>query len=134
MLARVVAFSAASVAAAEFTKVVEETALRDRSGCIATLVQIRGQAVMEVSIWESASAAEHYSSECYSDLQRMLRPYLKCDSKLYTFDAPGTNRSNIRPRAALSRTTDSFRYARAGVFATTRSYAFSSRRRSSSTS
>jgi hypothetical protein len=90
MVARVVEFSPTSDAAAQLVQVIEETALRivkAQTGCIVAFVQVRGQVVMGVSVWNSGSDTERYSRECYPDIVNMLRPFLKCDPKVYTCEA-----------------------------------------------
>jgi hypothetical protein len=90
MVTRVVEFSPTSDAAAQFVQVVEETALRivkAQAGCIVACVQVRGKVVMGLSVWKSKSDAERFSRECYADIENMLRPFLKCDPKLHTFEA-----------------------------------------------
>jgi hypothetical protein len=104
MFTRVVEFSPTSEAASQFVQVVQETAhriVKGQAGCVAVFVQVRGQVVMGVSIWKSISDAERYSRECYPDIEQMLRPFLKCDPKLYTFEAQEIESLNVRARAMV---------------------------------
>ena len=110
MFARVVEFSPASDAASQFARVIEETALRmvkAQAGCVAAFVELRGQAVLGVSVWESKSDAERFSRECYPDIENILRPFLKCDPELHTFEARGIESVPLRARALVRRTSDS---------------------------
>jgi hypothetical protein len=89
MFARVVEFSPDSEASAQFVEVVEQTALRfvkAQSGCVAAFVEVRGQVVLGVSVWESTSDAERYGLECYPDIGNLLRPFLKCAPELHTYN------------------------------------------------
>ncbi|MGZ4836017.1 MAG: hypothetical protein ACXVZZ_10305 [Terriglobales bacterium] len=114
MLARVVEFSPASDAAAEFIEVMEATALRivkAQAGCIAAFVQVRGLVVVGLSIWESNSAAEQYNRECYPCVQEMLRPYLKCVPKVFTFDSQETETRDGRAQTVATKALEFLRYA-----------------------
>jgi len=87
MFVRLVEFSPTSDAATRFVQVFEQTVLRmvkTQAGCIGAFLELRGQVVMGVSVWESASDAERYSRECYPEIETMLRPFLKCDPELHT--------------------------------------------------
>lgn len=89
MFARVVEFSPRSEAAADFTTAVEGTALRivrAQAGCIAAYLEVRGKLVVGTSVWESPSAAERYSRECYPAIEKMLRPWLTRTPTIRTFD------------------------------------------------
>jgi hypothetical protein len=108
MVTRVIEFSPTSDAAAEFVQVIEETALRivkAQAECIVAFVRVRGQVVMGVSVWKSLSDAERYSRECYPDIEKMLRPFLKCDPKLYTFESRQIEFLNMRARAMVPKTS-----------------------------
>jgi hypothetical protein len=111
MFARVVEFSPTSEAAShQFVRVIEETALRmvkAQAGCIAAFVELRGQAVLGVSVWESKSDAERFSRECYSDIENILRPFLKCAPELHTFKVREIGSVVMRVRATAGRTPDS---------------------------
>jgi hypothetical protein len=110
MFALVVEFSPASDAASQFVQVIEQTALRmvkAQAGCIAAFVDLRGQVVMGVSIWGSKSDAERFSRECYPDIENTLRPFLKCDPELHTFEAREIESVTLRVRAMMRRTSDS---------------------------
>jgi hypothetical protein len=88
MFARVVEFSPTSETASQLVRVIEETALRmvkAQAGCVAAFVEVRGQVVVGVSVWESTADAARYSQECYPEIKTMLRPFLKCDPELHTF-------------------------------------------------
>ncbi len=100
MLARVVEFRPSSEAAAQFTKFVEMTVLgivHTQAGCVAAFVQLHGDCVLGVSIWQSTTAAERYSGECYPNIMEMLRPFLTCDPKVSTFDTRALNSGNLPP-------------------------------------
>ena len=110
MFARVLEFSPTSDAATRFVQVIEQTALRmvkAQAGCIAVFTVLRGQVVMGVSVWESKSDAERFSRECYPDIENILRPFLKCDPKLQTFDAREIDSVTVWTRAIVRRTSDS---------------------------
>jgi len=110
MFARVIEFSPASDAASQFVQVIEQTALRmvkAQAGCIAAFVDLRGQVVMGVSVWELKSDAERFSRECYPDIENILRPFLKCDPELHTFEAREIESVTLRARAMVRRTSDS---------------------------
>jgi hypothetical protein len=110
MFARVVEFSPSSDAASQFVQVVQETALRivkGQAGCIAAWVELREQVVMGVSVWKSTSDAARYSRECYPGIANMLRPFLKCDPKLHTFEAREIGSVVVRARAMVRRTSNS---------------------------
>ncbi len=100
MLARVVEFRPSSEAAAQFTKLVEVTVLgivHTQAGCVAAFVQLHGESVLGVSIWQSIAAAERYGRECYPDIVTMLRPFLMCDPKVSTFDTRELNSRKLPP-------------------------------------
>ena len=104
MVTRVVEFSPTSGVAAQLVQVIEETALRiveAQAGCIVAFAQPRGHVVMGVSVWKSASDTERYSRECYPDIVNMLRPFLKCDPKVHTFEERQIESLNVRGRAMV---------------------------------
>jgi len=110
MFARVVEFSPASDAASQFVRVVEDTALRivkARAGCVTAFVELRGQTVLGVSVWESTADAARYSRECYPEIQTMLRPFLKCDPEIHTFEVREIGSVVVRARAMVRRPSDS---------------------------
>jgi hypothetical protein len=110
MFARVIEFSPTSDAATRFIQVIEQTALRivkAQAGSIAAFVILRGQVVMGVSVWESRSDAERFSRECYPEIENILRPFLKCDPKLQTFEAREIDSVNVWTRAIVRRTSGS---------------------------
>ena len=110
MFARVVEFSPASVAASEFVRVIEETVLRivkAQAGCVAAFVELRGQAVLGVSVWESTADAARYSRECYPEIKTMLRPFLKCDPEIHTFEVREIGSVVVRARAMVRSISDS---------------------------
>ena len=109
MLARVVEYSPASDAASQFVRVVEDTALRivkAQAGCVTAFVELRGQAVLGVSVWESPADAR-YSLGCYLEIKAMLRPFLKCDPELHTFEVREIGSVVVRARAMVRRAADS---------------------------
>ncbi len=100
MLARVVEFTPASEAAAQFAKVVEVTILgivQSQAGCVAAFVEAHEDYVLGVSIWQSIAAAQRYSRECYPNIATMLRPFLTCDPKVSTFDTRELNSRKLPP-------------------------------------
>jgi hypothetical protein len=104
MFARVVEYSPASDAASQFARVIEETALRiakEQAGCVTGFVELRGQTVLGVSVWESAADAARYSRECYPEIKSMLRPFLKCDPELHTFEVREIGSVVVRARAMV---------------------------------
>jgi hypothetical protein len=104
MFARVVEFSPTSEAASELVRVIEETALRmvkAQAGCITAYVDLRGQVVMGVSVWESTADAARFSRECYPEIEDMLRPFLKCDPILHTFKVREIGTIVMRARAMV---------------------------------
>jgi hypothetical protein len=110
MFARVIEFSPTSDAASQFVRVIEETALRmvkAQAGCVAAFVELREQAVLGVSVWESKSDAARFSRECYPDIENMLRPFLECDPELHTFMARRIESVTLRARAMVRKTSDS---------------------------
>lgn len=110
MFARVVEYSPASDAASQFVRVVEETVLRivkAQSGCVTAFVELRGQVVLGVSVWESTAAAARYSRECYPQIKTMLQPFLKSDPELYTFEVREIESVVVLARAMVRRTLDS---------------------------
>jgi len=112
MFARVVEYSPASDAASQFVRVVEDTALRivkAQSGCVTAFVELRGQAVLGVSVWESPADAARYSLGCYLEIKAMLRPFLKCDPELHTFEVREIGSVVVRARAMVRRASDSQR-------------------------
>ena len=118
MLARVVEFSPSSDAAAQFTKVVEVTALgivAAQAGCAAAFVRTHGDIVLGISIWTSTAAAERYSRECYPGIEKMLRPFLTRDPKVYTFDSRELESGRFPARAVASKTLDFLRYVQADI-------------------
>jgi quinol monooxygenase YgiN len=92
MFARVVQFSPDSDAAAEFVRLIQEKVLPivcAQPGCIVAFVEPPRKAsrsVLGVSVWDSKMDAEHYSRECFPDIENMLRPFLKRAPKLRTFE------------------------------------------------
>jgi hypothetical protein len=110
MFARVVEFSPVSDATSQFVRVIEETALRivkAQAGCVAAFVELRGQTVLGVSVWKSPVDAARYSQECYPEIETMLRPFLKCDPELHTFEVREIGSLVVRARAMVRRTPDS---------------------------
>jgi hypothetical protein len=110
MFARVVEFSPASDAASQFVRVIEETVLRmvkAQAGCVAAFVELRGQTVLGVSVWESTADAARYSRQCYPEIKAMLRPFLNCDPELHTFEVREIGSVVVRARAMVRRTSDS---------------------------
>ena len=110
MFARVVEFLPATDAASQFVRVIEETALgivKARAGCVAAFVELRGQAVLGVSVWQSTLDAARYSRECYPEIETMLRPFLKCDPELHTFEVREIGSVVVRARAMVRRMSDS---------------------------
>ena len=110
MFARVVEYSPATDAASEFVRVVEDTALRivkAQAGCVTAFVELRGQAVLGVSVWESTAEAARYSRECYPEIKTMLRPFLKCDPEIHTFEVREIGSVVVRARAMVRRASDS---------------------------
>ena len=110
MFARVVEYAPASDAASQFVRVVEETVLRivkGQSGCVTAFVELRGQVVLGVSVWESTAAAARYSRECYPEIKTMLRPFLKCDPEIHTFEVREIGSVVVRARAMVRRASDS---------------------------
>ena len=104
MFARVVEYSPASDAASQFVRVIEETVLRivkAQAGCVAAFVELRGQAVLGVSVWESTADAARYSRECYAEITTLLRPFLKCDPELHTFEVREIGSVVVRARAMV---------------------------------
>lgn len=99
MVTRVVEFAPTSDAAAEFVGIIQGTALRivrQQAGCIAAFVQVHQQVVLGLSVWRSAADAERCSRECYPDIEQMLRGFLKCNPKVYTFHS--RNIESVRAR------------------------------------
>jgi hypothetical protein len=110
MFARVVEFLPATDAASQFVRVIEETVLRivkAQVGCIAGFVELRGQTVLGVSVWESTADAARYSRECYPEIESMLRPFLQCDPELHTFEVREIGSVVVRARAMVRRIPDS---------------------------
>lgn len=111
MFARVVEFSPRSEAAADFTRAVEGTVLRivrAQAGCIAAYLEVRGRIVVGTSVWESASAAQRYSRECYPTIEKMLRPWLTRNPTIRTFDeapAPAMLSDSRAPRVRTAMPT-----------------------------
>jgi hypothetical protein len=104
MFARVVEYSPASDAASQFVRVVNDTALRivkAQAGCVTAFVELRGQVVLGVSVWESTADAARYVRECYPEIRTMLRPFLKCDPELHTFEVREIGRVVVRARAIV---------------------------------
>lgn len=109
MFARVLEFSPTSEAATKLVQVIEETALRmikTQAGCVTAFVERRGDVVIGVSVWESKSDAERFSSECYPDIEYMLRPFLKCAPKLRTIEARKIESVAVRARGMVRQTSD----------------------------
>jgi len=112
MFARVVEYSPASDAASQLVRAIEETVLRivkAQGGCVTAFVELRGQAVMGVSVWQSKADAERYNRECYPDINTMLRPFLKCDPELHTFEVREIGSVVVRARAMVRKVPDSHR-------------------------
>jgi len=110
MLTRVVEYLPASDAGSQFVRVVEETALRmvkAQPGCVTVFVELRGQSVLGVSVWESAADAARFSRECYPEIKAMLRPLLKCDPEVHTFEVRELGSVMVRARAMVRRSADS---------------------------
>jgi hypothetical protein len=110
MFARVVEYSPASDAASQFVRAMEETVLRmvkAQAGCVTAFVELRGQAVLGVSVWESTAEAARYSRECYPEIKAMLRPFLKCDPEIHTFEVREIGSVVVRARAMVRRASDS---------------------------
>jgi hypothetical protein len=110
MFARVIEFSPDSDAASQFVRVIEGTALRivkAQAVCVAAFVELRGQSVLGVSVWQSAADAARYSRECYPEIKTMLRPFLKCDPELHTFEVREIGSVVVRARAMVRRTSES---------------------------
>lgn len=110
MFARVVEWSPTSDAASQFIRVVEDTALRivkAQVGCVTAFVELRGQAVLGVSVWESTAEAARYSRECYPEIETLLRPFLKCDPEIHTFEVREIGSVVVRARAMVRRSLDS---------------------------
>jgi hypothetical protein len=104
MLARVVEYAPTSDAASQFVRVVEETALRivkAQAGCVTAFVELRGQVVLGVSVWESTADAARFGRECYPEIKAMLRPFLKCDPELHTFEVREIGSVVVRARAMV---------------------------------
>ena len=110
MFARVVEYSPASHAASQFVRAIEDTALRmvkAQAGCVTAFVELRGQAVLGVSVWESTADAARFSRECYPEIKVMLRPFLKCDPEIHTFEVREIGSVVVRARAMVRRAPDS---------------------------
>ena len=104
MFARVVEYAPASDAASQFVRVVEETVLRivrAQSGCVTAFVELRGQVVLGVSVWESTADAARFNRDCYPEIETMLRPFLKCDPELHTFEVREIGSVVVRARAMV---------------------------------
>jgi hypothetical protein len=109
MFARVLEFSSTSGAATKLVQVIEETALRmikTQDGCVTAFVERRGDVVIGVSVWDSKSDAERFSSECYPDIEYMLRPFLKGAPKLRTIEARKIESVAVRARGMVRQTSD----------------------------
>jgi hypothetical protein len=109
MFARVVEYSPASDAASQFVRAMEETVLRmvkAQAGCVTAFVELRGQAVLGVSVWESTAEAARYSRECYPEIKAMLRPFLKCDPEIHTFEVREIGSVAVRARAMVRRASE----------------------------
>ena len=110
MFARVVEYSPASHAASQFVRAIEDTALRivkAQAGCVTAFVELRGQAVLGVSVWASTAEAERFNRECYPEIKTMLRPFLKCDPELHTFEVREIGSVVVRARAMVRRASES---------------------------
>ena len=111
MFARVVEFSPASDAAAQFVQLIQEKALpivKALAGCIGAFVQLQenaGQVVLGLSVWKSKKDAERYRLGCYPDIEEMLRPFLKCGVKLRTFEVREIKDIIVQARARFKRRT-----------------------------
>jgi hypothetical protein len=108
MFARIFVFSPNSDAALQFVQAVQETTLRmvrEMAGCVATFVELRGQLVIGVSIWKSTSDPDGRNRECYSNIENMLRPFLKCDPERHTFKVREIGSVNARARAMVRQTS-----------------------------
>jgi hypothetical protein len=104
MFARVVEYSPASEAALQFIRGLEETVLRivrAQAGCVTAFVELRGQSVLGVSVWESSADAARYGRECYPEIKAMLRPFLKCDPEVHTFEVREIGSVVVRARAMV---------------------------------
>jgi hypothetical protein len=104
MFARVVEYSPVSDAASELVRVVKDTALRivkAQAGCVTAFVELRGHAVLGVSVWASTADAERYIRDCYPEIETMLRPFLKCDPELHTFEVREIGSVVVRARAMV---------------------------------
>lgn len=104
MFTRVVEFSPASDAAAEFTKIVEQTGLgKAQAGCIAVFVKAVGQSVIAVSVWQCPASAERFARECYPSIVETLRPFLRCTPSVCTLDMRQLETSPPLLNTALSK-------------------------------
>jgi hypothetical protein len=109
MFARVLEFSPTSGAATKLVQVIQETALRlvkTQAGCVTAFVERREDVVIGVSVWESKSDAERYCSECYADIENMLRPFLTCAPKLRTIEARKIESVTAGARGMVRQTSD----------------------------
>lgn len=110
MFARVVEWSPASDAASQLIRAVEDTALRivkAQEGCVTAFVELRGETVLGVSVWESTAEAARYSRECYPEIETLLRPFLKCDPEIHTFEVREIGSVVVRAHAMVRRALDS---------------------------
>ena len=115
MFARIFEFAPASDAAAQFVEIIQEKALpivRAQTGCLEAFVELPRTAwpiVLGVSVWRSRADAERYRRECYPDIEEMLRPFLRCNPKLRTFEVREIGHIALHMRAAVRKTPRAYR-------------------------